>query len=426
MTLRRNQLVALAAAIERVARLDLPADAALSAFFRAHPAIGSHDRALVSDGAFAYLRRKASLDTLAQTTDPRLLAYAVAVREFGHSVREIEPAINAADARWLAGFKGRLHDPLAPAVAADVPDWLWHRLGDAFDDATRAALTRAWQLPAPLDLRVNIMKATREEARAALTAGGMRVSETPYAPHGLRVDGRPSLARHPWLADGRIEVQDEGSQLIGILVAPRRTDMVVDFCAGAGGKTLLLGAMMRSQGRLYAFDTIAKRLQRLTPRLARSGLSNVHPQVIAHERDAQVKRLAGKIDRVLVDAPCTGFGTLRRNPDLKWRQTPQDLAELTAKQARILDAASTLVKPGGRLVYATCSVLPDENDAIVDAFLRTHDAFVERDVAAVLAEARVPLDTGRRLRLFSHVHHCDGFFAAVLERTSGRTLGSEQ
>ena len=173
---------------------------------------------------------------------------------------------------------------------------------------------------------------------------------------------------------------------------------------------------MRSQGRLYAFDVAARRLQNMTPRLARSGLSNVHPQVIAHERDAKVKRLAGKIDRVLVDAPCTGFGTLRRNPDLKWRQTPQDLAELAAKQTRILDAASMLVKPGGRVVYATCSVLPEENDAIVDAFLRTHPTFAERDVAPLLAQAGVALDTGPRLRLLPHLHGCDGFFAAVLER----------
>jgi 16S rRNA (cytosine967-C5)-methyltransferase len=211
-------------------------------------------------------------------------------------------------------------------------------------------------------------------------------------------------------------VQDEGSQLIGVLVAPKRNDMVVDFCAGAGGKTLLLGAMMRSQGRLYAFDVVGKRLQRLAPRLARSGLSNVHPQVIAHERDAKVKRLAGKIDRVLVDAPCTGFGTLRRNPDLKWRQTPADVTELVAKQARILEAASTLVKPGGRLVYATCSVLPEENDAIVDGFLHAHADFAEHDAAALLAQAGVPLDTGARLRLMPHLHGCDGFFAAVLER----------
>ena len=418
MTLRRNQLAALAAAIERVARLDKPADNALGAFFREHPEMGARDRAWVADGAFAYLRRKSSLETLAQTADPRLLAYAVVVRQFNHSVREIEPAINASDARWLAGFKGRLHDALAPAVEADVPDWLWHRLGETFDDKTRAALTRAWQTAAPLDLRVNPLKTTRDEALAALTAEGLPVARTPYAPYGLRIDGRPSLSQHAWLADGRLEVQDEGSQLVGVLVAPRRHDMVVDFCAGAGGKTLLLGAMMRSQGRLYAFDVVAKRLQRLTPRLARSGLSNVHPQVIAHERDVKVKRLAGKIDRVLVDAPCTGFGTLRRNPDLKWRQSPQDLLELTARQARILEAAATRVKPGGRLVYPTSSVHPQENDAIVDAFVRAHPAFVERDAAPLLAQAGVPLDTGARLRLLPHLHGCDGFFAAVLERNA--------
>ena len=167
-------------------------------------------------------------------------------------------------------------------------------------------------------------------------------------------------------------MQDEGSQLIGYVVAPRRSDMVVDFCAGAGGKTLLLGALMRSQGRLYAFDVVAKRLANLTPRLARSGLSNVHPQVLTSERDTKVKRLAGKIDRVLVDAPCTGFGTLRRNPDLKWRQPESAVAELAAKQAAILAAAAPLVKPGGRLVYATCSVLPDENEAIVAGVPRPH------------------------------------------------------
>jgi len=416
MTLRRNQLAMLAGAIERVAQLDVPADAALYAFFRAHGEMGARDRALVADGAFAYLRRKRSLEALAQSTLPRHLALAVAVRDFDFSVRELTPAINASDAEWLAAFKSRVHEPLPPAVAADVPDWLWDRLGDVYGDDARAAIARSWQVSAPLDLRANVMKASRDEALAALAAEGLAVVATPYAPNGIRIDGRPSMAAHPWVVDGRLEVQDEGSQLIGVLVAPRRNDMVVDFCAGAGGKTLLLGSMMRSQGRLYAFDVAARRLQNMTPRLARSGLSNVHPQVITHERDAKVKRLAGKIDRVLVDAPCTGFGTLRRNPDLKWRLTPQDLAELTAKQTRILDAASMLVKPGGRVVYATCSVLPEENDAIVDAFLGTHPAFEERDVAPLLAQAGVPLDTGRRLRLLPHVHGCDGFFAAVLER----------
>jgi 16S rRNA (cytosine967-C5)-methyltransferase len=341
---------------------------------------------------------------------------ATLVREFGHSVRELEPVVNASDARWLAEFKSRAHEGLPPAVAADLPDWLWDRLGNVYGDDARASLARTWQKPAPFDLRANVMKTTREAALTALAGEGLAVTPTPYSPLGLRIEGRPMLARHPWLADGRLEVQDEGSQLVGLLVAPRRTDMVVDFCAGAGGKTLLLGAMMRSQGRLYAFDVVQKRLARLAPRLARSGLSNVQPQVLTNERDAKVKRLAGKIDRVLVDAPCTGFGTLRRNPDLKWRQTPADVVELTAKQARILEAASTLVKAGGRLVYATCSVLPEENDAIVDAFLAAHPEFVERDVASLLAGARVPLDTGGRLRLRPDVHGCDGFFAAVLER----------
>jgi 16S rRNA (cytosine967-C5)-methyltransferase len=415
-----SQVAALAAAIERLAPLAGPADATLSAFFRAHPDMGARDRAFVAEGAFAWLRRRRSLEALAQTADPRKLALAVTVREGLASVRDLASFLNAAETEWLSAFKGRMRTPLEPAVAADVPDWLWTRLGEVYGDDARAALTRAWQGPAPLDLRVNPLKAKREDALAALRAEALDVEPTPYAPLGLRVRGRPSLTRHPWLVDGRLEVQDEGSQLIAHLVAPRRNDMVVDFCAGAGGKTLLLGALMRSQGRLYAFDVVERRLARLTPRLARSGLSNVHPQRLADERDAKVKRLAGKIDRVLVDAPCTGFGTLRRNPDLKWRQTPQDLAELTAKQARILASAATLVKPGGRLVYATCSVLPEENDAIVDAFLASHAGFVAKSTAAELARAGIALDTGERLRLRPDTHGCDGFFAAVLEREAPR------
>jgi len=411
-----NQVAALAAAIARVAPLDGPADAALSAFFRAHPDLGALDRAFVAEGVFAWLRRKRSVEALAGSTDPRQLALAVVVREGLASVRELASALTTEESTWLSALKSRLRDPLPDAVAADVPDWLWERLGEIYGADTRIALTRAWQTRAPFDLRVNPLKAKREEALAALAAEDLDVAATPYAPLGIRVRGSPMLARHPWLVDGRLEVQDEGSQLVAQLVAPRRSDMVVDFCAGAGGKTLLLGALMRSQGRLYAFDVSQPRLEKLGPRVARSGLSNVHVQRLAHERDAKVKRLAGKIDRVLVDAPCTGFGTLRRNPDLKWRQTPADLAELTAKQARILAAAATLLKPGGRLVYATCSVLPEENDAIVDAFLAAHPEFRATDAAAELARAGIALDTGARLRLLPHVHGCDGFFAAVLER----------
>ena len=416
MTLRANQIAVLAAAVERIRRFDTPADNGLRAYFRAHPQMGQQDRALVADVVFALLRRQRSLTALAETTEPRKLVLAVLVRELGRSLRDLEPAISNTDAVWLRAFKARLATPLEDAVANDLPDWLWTRLGAAYGESERAELARAWLSPATLDLRVNPLKTTREEALAALAADGLAVSPTPYSPLGIRVAGRPSLAHYPWLDDGRLEVQDEGSQLIGYVVAPRRTDMVVDFCAGAGGKTLLLGALMRSHGRLYAFDVVGKRLANLTPRLARSGLSNVQPQLISGERDTKVKRLARKIDRVLVDAPCTGFGTLRRNPDLKWRQPESSVAELTAKQTAILNSAATLVKPGGRLVYATCSVLPQENEVIVESFLAAHPAFTLGNVAADLARAGIALDTGPTLKLLPHKHGCDGFFAATLER----------
>jgi 16S rRNA (cytosine967-C5)-methyltransferase len=213
-----------------------------------------------------------------------------------------------------------------------------------------------------------------------------------------------------------VEVQDEGSQLIGLLVAPRRRELVVDFCAGAGGKSLLLGALMNSQGRLYAFDVSPARLARLKQRLKRSGLSNIHPHLLANEHDIKVKRLAGKIDRVLVDAPCSGFGTLRRNPDLKWRQSPQSVAEMHLKQGSILQAAAALVKPGGRLVYATCSLLREENEDIVDAFMAAHPEFTGAHCGEILRQQGVRLDVDERLRLWPHRHGTDGFFGAVLER----------
>ena len=414
MTIRASQLAALADALAVVLPLQAPADLALREHFRRHRKLGQHDRALVADAVFAVLRRRRSLAAQAGSTDPRLLAISACVRELGISLRELETALSSPEQAWARGFKAR-KPALTPAEAADLPDWLWTRLGAALP-ADRDALARAWQSAAPLDLRINPLRITRDEARAALAADGIESSPTPYSPLGLRLAGKPALQSHPLFISGAIEVQDEGSQLLCFLVAPRRTEMVVDFCAGAGGKTLLLGALMRSQGTLYAFDVSPRRLANLRPRLARSGLSNVHPVLIGSESDNRVKRLAGKIDRVLVDAPCSGFGTLRRNPDLKWRQTPRSIDELTAKQARLLAAAAHLVKPGGRLVYATCSVLPEENEDIVHGFLAAHTEFALGDAAAELARAEIAIGDGPLLRLYPHRHGCDGFFAALLER----------
>jgi 16S rRNA (cytosine967-C5)-methyltransferase len=304
----------------------------------------------------------------------------------------------------------------------NLPDWLAGALRGQLDEAQFDRLAAALLQPAPLDLRVNVLKAKREEVQQTLQGAGIDVVATPYSPWGLRVAGWPAISALPAFRAGLFEVQGEGSQLLALLLDAHRGEMVVDFCAGAGGKTLALGAAMRNTGRLYAFDTSGHRLHALKARVARSGLSNVHTVQIAHERDERIKRLAGKVDRVLVDAPCSGLGTLRRNPDLKWRQSPATVALLRQQQQTILGGAATLVRPGGRLVYATCSLLELENEDAARTFGQAHPQFETVAAAQALAQARVaPADElveGDWLRLWPHRHHTDGFFAAVWQRKS--------
>jgi 16S rRNA (cytosine967-C5)-methyltransferase len=396
-----------------------PADAVLSAFFRAQKC-GPRERALIAETAYAILRHKRSLAAwLGPEAHTKQLVLAAMVRYSGMSQRQLAEGLSPRDAEWVAQLKGRPEPALSLAEQTDLPDWLVERLLGMMDEPHLLELARALNQPAPLDLRVNTLKAERDAVLAQLTADGIAAQACPYSPQGIRTAGKPFVSNEPLFLDGHIEVQDEGSQLLGHLLQPKRGEMVVDFCAGAGGKTLLLGALMRSTGRLYAFDVAEKRLAKLKPRLARSGLSNVHPVAIAHENDTHVKRLAGKCDRVLVDAPCSGLGTLRRNPDLKWRQSPQSIAELTVKQASILAAAAKLLKPGGRLVYATCSLMPEENEGIVDAFLAVHPQFVRRSAQSVLAAQGIIVAlSGDDLHLLPHVHGTDGFYAAVLERAA--------
>jgi len=392
-----------------------PADAVLSAYFHAQRA-GSRDRAFIAETAYGVLRRKRLLERLAGGVGPRQLVLAALVRFQGFSQRQLGEAVSEQEAAWLAEMRARPEPALTLAEQADLPDWLVERLSARLSEDQLLTLARGLNQPAALDLRVNALKASRDDVLAELARDGIDAEPCRYAPQGIRLKGRPSLARHPLYLEGKIEVQDEGSQLLGHLLAPKRGEMVADFCAGAGGKTLLLGALMRSSGRLYAFDVAEKRLAKLKPRVARAGLSNVHPACISGENDIRIKRLAGKLDRVLVDAPCSGLGTLRRNPDLKWRQTPESVAELTRKQADILAGAARLVKAGGCLVYATCSILPEENEQVVDNFLATHPDFVRQSATEALARQDIALDTGMDLRLTPHQHGTDGFYAAVLER----------
>ena len=402
--------------LRTVLKLDAPADGTVSAFFRQHRALGHRERHVLAETVYAVLRRRLLWQHLAQSGRgpiERRLALLAWQGDESQLLGKLPPA----ERDWLAHARAIDVSTLPEKLRHNLPDWLAEPLKAGLGEAEFWPLAASLDVPAPLDLRVNTLRARREAVAAALREAGIDARETPFSPWGLRIDGKPALNRLPAFRSGDVEVQDEGSQLLALLTEARRGEMVVDFCAGAGGKTLALGAMMRNTGRLYAFDVSGHRLDALKPRLARSGLSNVYPAQIAHERDDRIKRLAGKIDRVLVDAPCSGLGTLRRNPDLKWRQSPQAIEELRAKQAAILDSAARLVKPGGRLVYATCSLLDAENEAIAEAFSARQPDFLPLEAGEVLAAAKVAdgaaLTRGRFLRLWPHRHATDGFFAAL-------------
>ncbi|HZX26422.1 MAG TPA: RsmB/NOP family class I SAM-dependent RNA methyltransferase [Telluria sp.] len=391
-----------------------PADAIVSRYFKEHPRLGGRERGAIAETVYAVLRNKTFYtDFCGSNASMRRLALLGLAEAMGLDAI----AGLTEDEREFAERIAQIDRQLLPAQKrSNMPAWLYEKLVGQYGQEEADVLADALNKPAPLDLRVNALKSTREAVLAELEVSGITATPTPYSPLGLRLQKKPALQNMPLFKEGAIEVQDEGSQILSALVGAKRGEMVVDFCAGAGGKTLALGATMRNTGRLYAFDVSEKRLAKLKPRLARSGLSNVHPVQIAHERDVKIKRLAGKVDRVLVDAPCSGLGTLRRNPDVKWRQPPEAVAEMHAKQVAILDGAARLLKGGGRLVYATCSLLDEENDRVVEEFLAAHPDFALVPVRDVLAEQKIALDMGDYLKLLPHRHQTDGFFAAVLER----------
>ncbi len=422
-------------------KFDHPADAVVSKFFRDYRktyAFGPRERAALAETTYNVLRNKLRFDHFAPSgSGPK--ERRLAILGFAQHLKDQAPAnnapksakyannspldflmsaLNTQEAAWLEACEAVSPADLMERHRHNMPEWLVEPLKAQVGEGFWPLVERL-NGGAPLDLRVNTFTDKRADVQHELKLAGIKAVDTPFSPWGLRIEGKPALSNLDAFARGAIEVQDEGSQLLALLLDAKRGEMVVDFCAGAGGKTLAIGAAMRSTGRLYAFDTSAHRLESLKPRLARSKLSNVHPAAIAHERDDRVKRLSGKIDRVLVDAPCSGLGTLRRNPDLKWRQSPKGVQELTEKQTAILASAARLVKSGGRLVYATCSVLPEENEAIAQAFSAAHPNFVPLSAADTLTELKVAnaaalcTADGLYLRLWPHIHATDGFFAAV-------------
>lgn len=429
--------------LDEIAARPAPADAVAGAYFKNRRYIGSKDRAAIAGLVYGVLRGRAQLDWWlaragAEPTE-RLRVIAWLALSEGWTPARFQEAFSSApfSPKRLSDIERKAADALARqlldhpdqplAVRHNYPAWIEPALRERFADDLEAEM-KALAEPAPLDLRANALKTTREAALHLLAAEGLSVEPTPWSPLGLRVEGRPPLGTLAPFRDGLVEVQDEGSQLAALLVEPAPGMRVCDFCAGAGGKSLAMAAAMNNKGHIVACDVSGKRLEGATKRLRRAGVFNVESRALSSERDPWLKRQREKFDRVLVDAPCTGTGTWRRNPDAKWTLRPEDAAELAALQRRILESAARLVRPGGRIVYATCSLLPEENEEQAGWFGMTHPEFTPVPVAEIWLRVigRAAPEGGLYLRLSPARHNTDGFFAAVFEKSLERAGAVEK
>lgn len=395
--------------LAHVVEFEHPADALLSKFFRENRKLGMKDRNVIAETIYTILRHYIKLTKVVSVKNSFTLIGYTWVKLLGvgrHEIRELR-TINLGELDKL---------PELDMEVIELPEWVIQQLYLSMTSPEINNLAKAMVKQAPLTLRVNTVKASRNEVLEVFAEQGIKVKPTLLSPYGVKLNDKAALIKNEVFLNGKVEVQDEASQLAGLLLDPKRGEMIVDFCAGSGGKTLLFGMLMKNTGRIYAFDVNERRLGNLTPRLARSGLSNVYPQLIASENDAKVKRLAGKVDKVFVDAPCLGLGTLRRNPDLKFRQSESGLTEINVKQAEILAAASNLVKPGGMLVYATCSILRAENQNIIEGFLTKYPEFKIIEVNQVLKNIDLVLKDQCYLELDPVTHDTDGFFACIMQK----------
>jgi 16S rRNA (cytosine967-C5)-methyltransferase len=409
-----------------------PAADALKDWGLSHRFAGSGDRAAIAGLTYDALRRKSSAAWLMDAATPRAVVIGMLARERGLTVDAIARLFDGsryAPSPLSDAERARLTDAdltgAPPHVAGDYPEWLDPHFARMFGDE-RAEEGSALASRAPLDLRVNTLKADREKVIAML---GPVAVETRWSPHGLRIrlgaDAKsPAIHAEPAYLKGLIEIQDEGSQLAALLAGAKPGEQVVDLCAGGGGKTLALAAAMENRGQLYATDTDKRRLAPIHARLERAGVRNV--QVRTPKSDgSEIADLSSRADLVLIDAPCTGTGTWRRNPDAKWR-IRQGALELRGKeQIEILDRAVTLTKPGGRIVYVTCSVLDEENGAQVRSFLARHPQFsVEKpaEVAGALGERaymflKAALVSEEGLLMTPRRTDTDGFFVSIMQRS---------
>jgi len=403
-----------------------PADAVTSGWFRTRRHLDDKDRGAIIDMLYMLLRHHGRLgwwlDRLGWDTTPRnrVLAWlTLAERRTPEQIGLLfAPAgLTYAETSLLARLRGHdmTHPAMPDAVRLECPPWALAPLQRRFAEGLATEMA-AMLVPPPTDLRVNTIKATRDAVLRDLKRLGLPVAAMRLAPSGIRINDRVALTRIPGLKSGEVEIQDEGSQLVALLVDARAGERVVDFCAGAGGKTLAMAAQMNNRGRIIACDVNEARLKRCAERLRGAGIHNAETRLLSSETDRWVKRHKGSFDRVLIDAPCSGTGTWRRNPDARWRAPVESgLESLVALQSRILARAARLVRPGGRLVYATCSLLAEENEDQVTAFLASHPDFVVvplGEVAPQITDSAHP----DHLLLTPARHGTDGFFAAVLRR----------
>jgi 16S rRNA (cytosine967-C5)-methyltransferase len=423
-----GRLAAAIEVLEDIARRHRPAADALKDWGLSHRFAGSGDRAAIGNIVYDALRRKRSAAWLLDADTPRALGFGALLLEWNETPERLNAALDGdrfaptpltEDEIRLADAR-RLKDA-SPEVQADCPDWCVPLLQDAFGEDWIAEAADLAARP-PLDLRVNTLKADGQKVLAELS--GMGAEPAALAPHGIRIppiDGsgrHPNVQAEPAFQKGWFEVQDEGSQVVAWLAGAAPGMQVLDYCAGAGGKTLALSAAMENKGQIFAYDSEKARLAPIFDRLRRSDNRNV--QVVSKAND--LAALEGQMDIVLIDAPCTGSGTWRRRPDAKWRLTQKQLDVRSGEQKAILDAAKAYVKPGGRLVYITCSVFPAENASQIDAFLRSEPSFAPIDHQGLWQEnfpgrqdlARI--DKARGISLTPVKSGTDGFYFAALSR----------